>query len=343
VCFEQGELHQAILHYQRVEELAIGRWHALYEQGKKALDDRGLALIGLARISYEWNELETAEQQASEGLAIGEQLSNEYLYACASLVLARIWQARGESERVEQFLQERTTHIKMPGHLRDVLLEQAWLALINGDLDTVQYRIATCSQQDKHISHQQQEQLALITAHLLIAQGQIQEALDSLRRWQIEAHKMGRNRSEIQILAMRALAHLARGDLSQAKQLLLQALEMARSEGLRRIFLDEGEKMVTLLRAVLLDRGEEPMRSYLRTLVLTATGSSTASSAPNRLSPQEQRVLRLLAAGSSRPEIARELVVSVNTVKTQVRSIYHKLNVSSRKEACDMARRLRLL
>ena len=61
------------------------------------------------------------------------------------------------------------------------------------------------------------------------------------------------------------------------------------------------------------------------------------------LSPQEQRVLRLLAAGLSNPEIAQELVVSINTIKTHVKSIYRKLNVTSREEARDAARHLNLL
>ena len=61
------------------------------------------------------------------------------------------------------------------------------------------------------------------------------------------------------------------------------------------------------------------------------------------LSPQEERVLRLLAAGLSNVEMARELIVSINTIKTQVKSIYRKLDVHSRAEARDAARRLKLL
>jgi LuxR family maltose regulon positive regulatory protein len=53
--------------------------------------------------------------------------------------------------------------------------------------------------------------------------------------------------------------------------------------------------------------------------------------------------LRLLAAGRSNAEIAHELVVSVNTVRTQVQSIYRKLNVSNRVEASTMAGQLELL
>jgi LuxR family transcriptional regulator, maltose regulon positive regulatory protein len=61
------------------------------------------------------------------------------------------------------------------------------------------------------------------------------------------------------------------------------------------------------------------------------------------LSQQEQKVLRLLAAGNSNAGIARELVVSVNTVRTQVQSIYRKLDVNNRVEASAMARQLELL
>ena len=60
------------------------------------------------------------------------------------------------------------------------------------------------------------------------------------------------------------------------------------------------------------------------------------------LSRQEQRVLHLLVAELSYPEIARELVVSINTVKTQINSIYRKLNVHSRREARAMVQHLHL-
>ncbi len=60
------------------------------------------------------------------------------------------------------------------------------------------------------------------------------------------------------------------------------------------------------------------------------------------ISPQEQRVLRLLAAGRSNAEIASELVVSINTIRTHVQSIYRKLGVNNRSAAGALARRLHL-
>ena len=61
------------------------------------------------------------------------------------------------------------------------------------------------------------------------------------------------------------------------------------------------------------------------------------------LSQQELRVLRLLVAGLSNADIARELVVSTNTIKTHVKSIYRKLSVKSREEAREVARALKLI
>jgi LuxR family maltose regulon positive regulatory protein len=62
-----------------------------------------------------------------------------------------------------------------------------------------------------------------------------------------------------------------------------------------------------------------------------------------RLSPRETEVLRLLTTHLSHAEMAEELVVSVNTVRSHVKSIYSKLDVHSRMEAIERARELGLL
>ena len=69
----------------------------------------------------------------------------------------------------------------------------------------------------------------------------------------------------------------------------------------------------------------------------------SSSAQVEALSQQELRVLRLLIAGLPNAEIARELVVSTNTIKTHIKSIYRKLSVNSRSEAREVARELRLL
>ena len=63
----------------------------------------------------------------------------------------------------------------------------------------------------------------------------------------------------------------------------------------------------------------------------------------DQLSPSELRVLRYLPTNLSRPEIASELSVSVNTVNTHIRNIYAKLQARDRSSAVQRARELRLL
>ena len=74
-----------------------------------------------------------------------------------------------------------------------------------------------------------------------------------------------------------------------------------------------------------------------------AASDRSASPPAEELSPGELRVLRYLPTNLSRPEIAAELSVSLNTVSTHIRSIYAKLGVGDRSSAVQRARGLRLL
>jgi NarL family two-component system response regulator LiaR len=70
---------------------------------------------------------------------------------------------------------------------------------------------------------------------------------------------------------------------------------------------------------------------------------NTAALASLSITPREQQVLGLLATGRSNKEIARELGVSPNTVKTQLASLYQKLEVERRTQAIQKARELALI
>jgi LuxR family maltose regulon positive regulatory protein len=118
-----------------------------------------------------------------------------------------------------------------------------------------------------------------------------------------------------------------------------------------RLFLDEREMLADLLRAIVASTGESSLGKYAHSLLGTTIYEYAGEAAPahisgssiDHLSPQERRVLQLLAAGHSNQVIAEAMVVSVNTIKTQLKSIYRKLNVSNRVEASMLARRLNLL
>jgi LuxR family maltose regulon positive regulatory protein len=148
---------------------------------------------------------------------------------------------------------------------------------------------------------------------------------------------------ETQLLA--GLAHRELGDQRAANQAAERALGLAEADRLVLPFAITGS--AELLEA--LPRHETAHAALLADILDVLHGSSLAardqSSSPpsEELSPSELRVLRYLPTNLSRPEIASELSVSVNTVNTHVRNIYAKLQARDRSSAVQRARELRLL
>jgi len=141
------------------------------------------------------------------------------------------------------------------------------------------------------------------------------------------------------------LAHRERGDQRAANQAAERALGLAEPDRLVLPFVMTGSGK--LLEA--LPRHETAHAALLTGILDVVHGSSPAAKDQSltpqteELSPSELKVLRYLPTNLSRPEIASELSVSVNTVNTHVRNIYAKLQARERSSAVQRARDLRLL
>ena len=189
-------------------------------------------------------------------------------------------------------------------------------------------------------------------ARVLVAQGmrqplgaQLDEALHLLDRLFAAAEAAGWIHEEIKILVLQSLARQARGDREGALRALAQALALAESDGYVRIFINEGAPMGELLRQA---AARDISLHYVNRL-LAALEPEMAEDPPvtqsasaaliEPLSDREIEVLRLLTSHLSTPEIAQQLYVSVNTVRSHVKSIYGKLAVHSRQAAVVRATR----
>ena len=140
-----------------------------------------------------------------------------------------------------------------------------------------------------------------------------------------------------------ALAHQIGGDVGEALVPLERALTLAEPEGYVRMFLDEGPPIVALLEAAA-KRGIA--RTYVRRLLAFGRpegGLRVKQDLIEPLSERELEVLRLLATDLSGPDIAAELVVSLNTVRTHTKNIFSKLGVNNRRAAVSRAAELDLL
>jgi len=172
----------------------------------------------------------------------------------------------------------------------------------------------------------------------------IDAATRLLQRLLAAADDGSRTGSVIDVSVAQALASHARGDLPGALSSLRRALAPAEAEGHVRVFLDEGAPMAALLRAFA-DRG--PASRHVRRLL--SAFDDVAGRVPvqrglvDALSARELDVLRLLGTDLDGPDIARELVISLNTVRTHTRNIYAKLAVNNRRAAVRRARELDLM
>lgn len=347
VC--QGEFDQAIQLYQQVQQEAVG--------SEDMLDDQGTAALGLSTIAYERNDLDAAEREATRALELGTRRANDQLMVHATLMLARVLHARGNTAEAQEKLRALVAQTRQLHLVQEVLAYQARLALVVGDTEAVRSWYVSIAQRATDLPRMLQERQDLIVARMLITDEKVDAAQELLERWRADAQQHGRTSSEVETLALKALGYAAQSKETQASKALVRALTIAYSKGYQRLFLDEGANIQLLISdfRLRIEKQAPRLRAYTYKLLSAfATNVSTSASKSeieNRksvipfesLSPQEQRVLRLLAAGLSNPEIARELVVSTNTIKTQLQSIYRKLNVAHREQAVDVARQLNLL
>jgi LuxR family maltose regulon positive regulatory protein len=369
ICMEKGELHkvsyyprQALAHMNQNQEMS--RQQLLLETGEEEPFFASWAYHCLAQLAYERNELAEARRMISQALALREKPETEvHVLASGSFIQACLLHAGGETTQAQNLLSAWEEQTHFPWSLRAIRACRARLQLAAGDLAAVEQWAQEKQQADQSQASELEEELplliqqeeALLLARLHLAQKRGEAALNELALWKEKALSQGRKRSVLEMQILEALAHFVCQEHHQAKSSLLQALRLAHPENYQRLFLDEGPAMEALLRILLPELREASLISHARTLLSAFAQESsvqpTEEAAPRRsdalllepLSEQEQRVLRLLVAGRSNPEIANALVISLNTVKTHVQSLYRKLDVHNRVEASLVARCLSLL
>jgi LuxR family maltose regulon positive regulatory protein len=189
--------------------------------------------------------------------------------------------------------------------------------------------------------------------HLTLARLEIANPLVNalLARLLQAAEAQKRRGSELDILLVQALAHEAQGKRPQALAALERALALAEPEGYVYIFVDEGDAMRLLIEKQSRNR-DDPLSDYVDKLLAAFTQLVTAPKSAiihqkldmiEPLSERELEVLKLLRTDLNGPEIARELVVSLSTMRTHTQNIYAKLGVNNRRAAVHRAEELDLL
>jgi LuxR family maltose regulon positive regulatory protein len=353
----QGKLRQAAATYAQVVQ-AVPRSEVLHT----FLTSLSY-YFGLGDLLREWNDLEAVEQHLVQGMAlINETLTVEpFVVMLGYTAQARLEQARGNSHKALATL-EALARLADRRHFASNVVAQgeavrAQLELALGNVAAAIRWAETSglSSEDEDLPYPREvEYLTLARVHIAQARSDpaapfLQQILPPLGRLLRDAEAKARMGSVLEILVLRTLALEAQGNRTGALSTLERVLLLAAPEGYIRLFVDEGAPMLALLRQV---QAGSSVPGYVATL-LSAFGEQNVSDHPHTsarpsplaepLTERERDVLRLLLAGASNREIARRLVVSVNTVKRHVYNLCGKLGVQSRAQAIVRARTLHLL
>ncbi len=359
-AWEQGQLHQAQVFYEQA--LAI----ATDEHGQRQ-PIACMALLGLASLLLEQNELEPAQRRIREGLDLAQRWG-EIAAIQGYVDLARIRHIQGDvagADEAIQAAQQRAKKFKsMKADDVYVLVNQArlWIGQSVDDprrlemavywakergLDNDLNRSELAAAIDRATPLQVLEYLTFV--QICLIQKRLEQALAMLQLLLPTVERAGWGLLSVQTLALTALAQQACGDTALALTTLERALALAEPEGYVRVFMDESQPMVKLLRQA---AARGIMLNYARKLLAVLDDDTqdtrrltTPSSASlvEPLSNREREVLRLISTGLSNAEIAQTLVVANSTVKKHLKNIYGKLNVHSRTRAVARAQDLDLL
>jgi LuxR family maltose regulon positive regulatory protein len=342
----QGRLGDALHTYEQALQLAPG-------PGGSMLRGTADMYVGISELHLQRDDLPAATRSLMQSQELGEHKGlpqNPHRWRVA---MAQVRQAEGDLDGALDLLNEaeRLYVSDFFPNVRPVPALRARVWVVQGSLgkalDWVREQDLSIEDDLRYL--REFEHITL--ARLLLAQNAVErerrfldQANALLDRLLQAAEDGARTGSVIEILALQALANQARGDIPAALASLQTALTLAEPEGYVRNFVDEGQPMASLLKAA---AKQGIARNYVQRLL--AAINKTEGNAPVRqdliepLSERELDVIRLLGTDLDGPDIARQLVVSLNTVRTHTKNIYAKLGVNNRRAAVRRAQELDLL
>jgi LuxR family transcriptional regulator, maltose regulon positive regulatory protein len=342
----QGRLGEAMRTYEQALQRAP-------EQGGPVLRGTADMHVGMSEIHYERDDLNAAIQHLQKSQELGEHTGlsqNRYRWRVA---MARVAQAEGNLAGALDLLNEaeRCYVSDFFPNVRPVPALKARVWVRQGRFgEALGWAREHGLSVDDDLSYLREfEHITLARLFLArhedeCAERSVHEAIRLLERLVLAAEEGGRTGRVIEIVMLQALAHHAQGDMPTALASLGRAVTLAEPEGYVRTFADEGPPIVPLLRAV---AKQGTRQNYARRLLAavgtTETGSRTTLALIDPLSERELDVLRLLGTELDGPAIARELMVSLNTMRTHTKNIYAKLAVTNRRAAVRRAAELDLL
>lgn len=318
--------------------------------------------IPYAASLYEANDLDQARRLLEIYLPLARDVGLLDPVATGHVLLSRIAFSRGDIDEAYRTISD-LEYLGYQRRLRRMVacaqLERARLHTIKGhypaartELEFAEDRAIWSRAEPLRLPANDVEYVGLGWLRLELHDGDPELAARKLKGERMAAEQAGRHRRAFKLLLLRCLALHRAGRTADWRPLVAEALRQAFEERFVRLVLDEGAVAVAMLRDYLAAPdapASSPVTAYAAELlavagpVLPMETEGGADRSADALTRKEAAVLKLLAEGHSNDAIAARLFVSESTVRTHLRNLFVKLDVSSRTQAVAQARRLRLV
>jgi LuxR family maltose regulon positive regulatory protein len=306
------------------------------------------ALLQLGEIYFERGRLEDALRSFERADGLAERTRAVHWRSRIWIGLARIAWARGEVGKAFDGIERAVDYANQSSNGQDERNARAWQArfwLASRQL-VLARRWADSGDLHANMLPEYERQFEFLTyARFLLQEDRPDLALRILEALREQADGTGRDGDLVGILVLTALAHKADGNPADALRSLRRALVLGRPGAYLRVFVEEGEELVPLLR---LEAASGERRDYARHLLTEIDEAALArpldhSGTLGELSGREVEVLRLAAAGLANREIGERLFINETTAERHLGILLDKVQAANRTKAVDDARRLGLI
>jgi LuxR family transcriptional regulator, maltose regulon positive regulatory protein len=342
------------LGYAAAVDLHTGRLDEAWRRGRTALDlaeaggwttapGAAISYLALAGVHVFWNELDAADELRERARSALRDSGELLLHFGVALLEARLLAARGDALTALDLLRGAQTAAgpSVPGFLR------VWAGVLEAEqLLAVGETTEARSVLRELDTTESARDAAIELGCLELAIGEPREAIRAVVSFLADDRDAVQPDARVEAWVVDAIARDAIRDEQGAMRALERALDLGEPRGFRRAFVQHGAPVRSLMRRrIKAGTAHRAFASELLAALEHESGGGMRSIGPllEPLSDRETAVLRYLPTMMSNAEIASEMFVSVNTVKTHLKHVYRKLDVADRREAVRRGRELHLL
>ena len=336
-------------HLRQSENVVQKAFRVLDQQKLSDSPMKSILYLPLAWGHYFRNDLDNALECATVAMRYMERTGYLKDFVNASWVISFIHIARNEREKAEQYIKNLSETVRLAGHTNLINLADAVLACLALAQGNFRWALQWADQiqplSEQPFSYRLTwEGIAL--GEILYRQGKYREAVNMLEELRSRCVEKNMLETVLSLDLLYAASLYAIDEYPRAKRIIERALSFSETEGYIRQFINYRTILTPLLRKLIGSMCEGKISNHTLKIMQAFginTNSTVIYNGPESLTAREMEILKFLVAGYKYREIADKTFVSFETVKSHIKNIYDKMNVSSKTQAIELARDWKIL